>query len=198
MGRRQRVGGPESAPQDWQQYMSLNAPHTFARMTVPVVIPGNIVNIPYIGQTSFGLNAIYNATEFSSLYDQYRIISCTTSIFLRVDPGAQTASGAYIPRLFWYRDFDDSNVPSNLAEMRENVRCKMKPLNPYRPIVIKWIPNTLATMNAGYKPTFKQWLDASNLGVVHYGHKLAIDNLQNTNYSVEIENKVVFQCKNAR
>lgn len=178
--------------------------HSFKRLfTNPSSIIGNAVHNPYVASWTFGLNNVVNATDFSNLYDQYRVLYVVCKYYLKIDPSAQTAATASFPRMYWYRDLDDSAPPSSLNEIRENGKCKIAVMHPNRPVTIAYKPNTLATMYLTalantYSPKWGQWIDMANTNVPHYGHKWAIDDLTNTNYRVDTEITVYFQCRNPR
>lgn len=176
--------------------------HSFIRKATPFSLQGNIAYAPYQNTTAISFSQIANSTEFSALYDQYKLNLVKVQFWLRIDPGAQTAAAAVLPKLFWFRDMDD-NVPASQTEMRERATCKIAVLRPDRPVTV-WIkPNVLQEVYRGvgttsYAPKFGQWLDMTNTDVTHYGIKWNIDNLTNTNYYVDIESTYYFQCKNTR
>lgn len=181
--------------------------HSFKRWVRDgTTITGNAVHAPYLGIRSSNviqLGNLVNSTDFANLYDQYRINYVVVKFWLRIDPGAQTAGTASYPKLYWYRDYDDATIPASLNEIRENAKCKIAVMNPNRPITIKFKPNTLQLLYQSavanqFKPVFGQWLDMSTTSTGHYGIKYAIDNLTNTNYSVDIEDCFYFQCRQPR
>lgn len=176
--------------------------YSFIRRTTLDSVQGNAVSgNPYTNW--YGLNGIANvigASEFSALFDHYRIDYVSFKFYLRVSPDAQTAATAIYPRLAWYRDTDDSTPPSNFNEMLERMDTKITTLRPDRPVTIKFKPNCLAEMYRGigttsFTPKYKQWIDMAQNDVRHYGVKVAIDNFTNTNYFVDIFTRVYFSCK---
>lgn len=191
MGRR-RLGG-------------MTQVHHFRRMFANTgTIVGNAVYNPYLD--IFGpvtLSQVQGASDFTNLFDQYRLNFCVVKFYLKISPDAQTAANASFPKLYWHRDYDDSNVPLSIAEMRENGRTKVAVMHPNRPVTIKFKPNCLGVLYQSaianqYTPKFKQWLDMSNAQTPHYGFKYAIDDLTNTNYRVTQEIYLYFSCKNTR
>lgn len=183
--------------------------HTYKRMVAGgagsgvLTITGNAVYNPYVSNLVFDLNALVSSSEFTQLYDQYRILTAVTKFWLKIDPSAQSAANASYPKLYWYRDYDDSVNPSNLNEMRQNARCKVAVMHPNRPVTLVCKPNTLglvyqSVLGTQTEPKWKQWLDCNVPSTPHYGFKYAIDDLTNTNYKVEIEITLYFQCRNSR
>lgn len=167
-------------------------------------INGSVGFAPYLGAFTYNLSALVNSQEFTNLFDQYRITFIVARWWLSVDPSAQTAAAAVYPKLYWYRDYDDSTIPGSLNEMRENGRTKVVNMHPSRPITIAFKPNTLLNVwNTGFttatqSPAWKQWIDCTNPNTTHYGYKMAIDNFTNTNYTLTSEVTYYFQCKSVR
>lgn len=181
-----------------------NQVHSFKRMlSSPFQFVGSAVYAPLVQSFTCTLGNLTSATDFTNLYDQYRINFVSVKFWLKIDPGAQTAAAASYPKFYWYRDYDDDGFPSNLNEMRENSKCKVIVMNPNRPITVAYKPNVLQTVYAStttntYKPAFNQWTDMANTSTKHYGFKWAIDDLTNTNYKVDLETTVYFQCRQPR
>lgn len=177
--------------------------HSFVRYATPGLIAGNVAHAPFLGWYGPRLDFMSNSSEFTNLFDQYRINFVVYKFYLRIDPSAQTAATASFPKLYWYRDYDDSNIPGSLNEIRENGRCKMAILHPNRAVTIAFKPNVLNLMyysgvSNQFSPNFKAWIDVAKPDCQYYGIKAAIDNLTNTNYMVDIECKYYIQCKNTR
>lgn len=168
------------------------------------VIYGNAAHAPFVGCFNLsGVGALTNSTELTNLYDQFRINKVVTKIQFKIDPGAQAANVASYPRFYYYRDYDDSNAPANLAEMRENSKTKMLIMHPNRYITLVCKPNMLQNMYASaitntYKPTFGNWVDCASPNAAHYLWKYAIDDLLNTNYRIEIETTLYVSFRQSR
>jgi len=181
-----------------------NTVHTFKRNFPSFTVVGNVAYAPYQSYTNVTLNQCVNASEFSALFDQYRITYCVTKFWLRIDPSAQTASSASYPKLYWTRDYNDQTLLS-MQEMRERGDMKIAVLKPDRPVVMKFKPNLLTQQTyvgvgtSSYTPVFGKWIDCGgSMSAVHYGCKWNIDDLTNTNYKVDIETTLYFQCKNVK
>lgn len=176
--------------------------HRFVRGCAMQTIVGNAVYAPYQSVLGATLDNTLNHTEFTSLYDQFRIDWVKAQFFLRIDPSAQTAAGASYPRMYWFRDYDDQALAS-LNDVRENSKGKRAILHPNRPVTIWFKPNVLSeiyrtAVTTGYSPKFNQWIDASVPNLVHYGIKYCIDDLTNTNYKVDLEVTYGLSMRNSR
>lgn len=124
-------------------------------------------------------------------------------VHLKVDPSAQVAANATMPKLYWIKDFDDGGTPASINELREHSKCQYRVLNPNKPIVIGLKPSTLSlgyrsALTNTFTPRWRQWIDMATIDVPHYGFKIAIDDLTNTNYKVDFEYKMWFKCKDTR
>lgn len=177
--------------------------HSYKRYGGAVTISGNVAYAPYLSTLAPAFNAVRNVSDFSSLYDQYRITKVVFRLWLRIDPSAQTAGAASYPKLYYFRDLDDTGLPSNLDEMRERSNLKIKVFNPNRPITITVRPNLLNTLYSSavasnYEPVWGRWVDMTLTNTQYYGVKIAIDDLTNTNYKVDIEQIYYFQCRSPR
>lgn len=205
MARSRRFGGG-SLVHHYKRMLSGNfaAWNTATVATTSAAINGNAVNAPWLGVFRLdGISGLVSSSDFTNLYDQYRINKLVLKFYLKVDPSAQAAGSASIPRLYMYRDRDDDNIPGSLDEMRENSTVRVKPMTLYRPVVVTCVPNCLNTVYSSavasnYQPKFKQWLDIARPGTQHYAYKFAIDNLTNINYRVEVEGTVYFSCRQPR
>lgn len=163
-------------------------------------IIGNAVNAPVVAVFSLaGLSNVINVSEFQNLFDQYRIEKCMLKFYLKVDPGAQAAASATIPRLYSYRDKDDQTVPTDLNEFKENQYCREQVMSLYRPCTLVCRPNVLQTITGGSnRPVKAPFLDIGTTTTPHYCWKVAIDDLTNTNYFVDVEATLWFTCKQSR
>lgn len=177
--------------------------HYFKRWAVGPTITGAAGYLPYLDVFRYTFNQLPGSAEFVALFDHYSITKVVTKIWLKIDPSAQTAAAASYPKLYYARDFDDSTLPSSLDNLREHSNCKIKVLNPNRPVTLVSKPNVLALsytsgVASNYTPKWKAWLDCADTATPHYAWKYAIDDLTNTNYKVNVEHCFYFKCKAAR
>ena len=126
-----------------------------------------------------------NYTEFSALFDMYRI-NYVDVMFIydhnsgEVATAAGTAANANmgLPNIYLARDYDDADALSTIDDYLQ-----------YEGVVIKRLGNTftmrvyphiaVAAYGSGafssYKNEKKAWIDCSSQGVAHYGLKMGID-----------------------
>lgn len=163
---------------------------------------GNVAYAPYLSGWPIRLSDVPNYTDFTNLFDQYRIKYVKTKWYLKVDPGAQAAASAIYPKIYYSRDYNDTTAPANLGELRERGDCKFKVLRPDRPVIIKFKPNLLQSIftsgTAVQEPVWDKWLNTSASDTPYCTIKWAFDDLTNTNYKVECEAYFYIECKNSK
>lgn len=173
--------------------------HAFTRM-VQFNFTGAVAN-PAYGVLTYGLNALPNYTEFTSLFDQYRITFVKHIWQLNLAPEAQAAGSAQYPRLYTFNDFTDTTTPTTLDEFRERQRTKIRMLHPARPVVTTVRPAVSAEVFkslggvAVNAPKWKVWFPQESPDVNHIGTKYALENFTNTNYTITLTMKYYIQCK---
>lgn len=180
-----------------------NQVYFFKRNAGLFTYSGNALNNPLIVAQAFSFQQLAGSGEFTSLFDQYMITHVQLKFFLRIDPSAQSASLANIPRLYWFTDHDDDTAPPNLNAFREHQRLKITPMSLYKPVTINVKPSILSQVyrtisTTGYAPKWHTWIDCAQIDVPHYGLKWAIDDLTNTNYRVDVETVFWFRTRAPR
>lgn len=180
--------------------------HHFRRYAQSVsgnyTITGNAAFAPYQAAQVYALSHLATVTDFSNLFDQYRINKVVTKFWLRIDPSAQTAAAASYPKLYMAIDNDDTALLSQ-QEMRERSNTRIKVLYPNRPVTVVFTPAVLSetyrsAVSTTYSPKWKQWIDMSATDCPHYALKFNIDDLTNTNYRVDVETIMYFSCRSVR
>lgn len=174
----------------------------FKRWANSFTVNGNAVHLPYQQAWVMALSDLPAVTDFSNLFDHYRINKVVYKFFLRIDPSAQSAATASFPKLYTAVDYDD-NTPLTQAEMRQHPNCKISVLNPNRAVTRILSPSTLgltylSAVSSTFSPQWKKWVDMANTGVPHYGLKWNIDDFTNTNYRLDVEACYYFSVKGVR
>lgn len=148
-----------------------------------IVCVGDQINL---GAQTFTLSQLPNATEFTQLYDQYKITGIKFEIIptYNVNAVAQvtddTASNLYlIPTVHTVLDFDDHQAPANLEELMQYQNLKTTRGNVihkryWKPKAIAVLQNTTGTPLEFARGLSNEWIDCGNPNVLHYGLKWAI------------------------
>lgn len=151
---------------------------------------------------TFNLHQVRNYTEFTNLFDQFRINKIILKFFLYSDPSAQTANTAVYPRMWYCPDYDD-DAPLTIDVLRERQKTRVAQLKPGRPVKIRVTPASLAMMYGGvastsYMPVFKRWVDTNYGGTPHYGLKFAFEDGALQTWQVRVEAVYSVSFKNSR
>ena len=194
--------------------ISLNT-HCYSRWTEPATKS-------YVSQGEsldfeFKFEDIINYTEFSNLYDSFKIdyVSVTFQLinnpnaFLTPnnDPSAQNPQTNYYPKLWYIRDYDGGSTDT-LTEIKERQGVKFFVLRPNKVYTVKLKPmvavQTYRTATAtGYGPK-RMTLDFANgVNVPHYGLHTVFDTLgfnpvDTQPWKMRYEVKYYFTCKDVR
>lgn len=136
------------------------------------------------GGTSIYSDALPNSTEFSALFDQYRI----KNVIFRLDvPANYASSGAnaaplVYPLIHYVLDYDDyTNADINALLQYPQYQVHNFAKDGYTPLMIKFSPKPLrdiagSGISTGYGPmSVTPWIRTSDFTIPHYGLKLAFD-----------------------
>lgn len=146
---------------------------------------------------SFRFNDLPSYTEFTTLYDQYKIRGVQLTIWLQANSfsskqilsNAPTAAtpDIQLPMLYYVRDYDDA-TGLTLPAMQQYPGMKMRQMD--RPIKIFVRPKPLlmlyeSSIATGYGTAYRNtpWVDINHVDVPHYGLKMIID--PGTSYATE-------------
>ncbi len=152
-----------------------------------------------LGSYEFKLSELYEVSSYTSIFDQYRIISVEL-IFVPVNQKPlATTSNVSSPCMFMAYDLDDSGTPASLNVMYnyENMLIletgHTKTVR-FKPAVSLAAFSTSFDSNATKKD---QWIDCANTGVSHFGFKYGLN--ANATIAVwQVVAKYCIQFKNIR
>lgn len=114
---------------------------------------------------TFALNQLPNYTEWTSLYDQYKICGIRQKFVFDKNSSEMGAVG--VPNLISVNDWNDTNALTDEAEALQYASYKSKRLD--KPISRYFKP----TMAVGQEIKKSQWIRTSNTSETHYGIKVA-------------------------
>lgn len=177
------------------------------------IAQGGTDNVPLFGNVTFTLGDVPNHTEFTTLFDQYKIAGIKYRWVLTRNPdySGTVISNVYnttyqgsFPRIMWVHDYDDSGVPANLLEMQQYPKMKevyltgSNPMTPWyyiRPA--RSAVEYEALNNSSYRPQWKGFIDCASTTAPHYGIKYGVDGL-NTGLQLRLECWYYMVFKNVR
>lgn len=179
---------------------TISSTNTSFAMPKDVTVSGGItVNLGMEFQFAY----LSNYTEFTSLFDQFRINKIVMELRCRYNPESATSitEGVY-PEIFYCRDHDDAtNISTSV--MRQYSNCKRKILKPGSITRISIKPSVLApiyrALANNYAPKWKQWIDCSLADTPHFGLKVNIANNSPTaTYIIECDYVYYFSVRTVR
>lgn len=136
--------------------------------------PSGYYDVPF--SLMFAFNQQTNSTEFTNLFDQYKIKYGTVRVQNNGNISG-TQSGGILPYIEYVQDHDD-NTPPPAADFRERMGIKTAYFSSSR-VMIKMgvspkpattLYNTLVSSGYGV-PGKAPWINTSNPAVPHYGIK---------------------------
>lgn len=128
---------------------------------------------------NFKLSDLTNYSEFTNLYDQYRIKAVAFEILPNVtgNDGNPNTSQILLPFIHTAIDHNDSSAPTIDAIMQyknyKRTRSHLVHRRYFKPAVASMNYNTVTTTS--YTARFGQWIDTDDAATPHYGLKLFID-----------------------
>lgn len=177
--------------------------HYFKRFAYKATITGDVSRTAK-GAMSFKLDDIPGLSDFTSLFDYYRISGVKLRFTTYLDPNSQAAGNAYFPKLYTAIDMDDDAAPLSSDDLRQRTNCKIRWLAPNRSYGIflrpKYLKNVyISGVSTGYEIGKQTWLDLSNTNIPHYGLKYVVENLNpDLSQAVQVEATYYIQMKGTR
>lgn len=122
------------------------------------------------------------ATEFSALYDQYRIDYVDCQFMFSNNQSSVNSPGTVLPIMYLAKDYDDSNV-ANYTDLQQYSTQRTWQLGQHRKDGVYHVrvkPNVDVTVYqsallTGYARGKPMFIDTSSPAVPHYGIKIAYD-----------------------
>lgn len=149
----------------------------------PLVLVPGILQQQFLDQGAaftFDVSQLDQATTFTALYDQYRIVAIKANFISMVntkDAYDYTLNNNIPGRLFTAFDHDDANPPPNVGSLRQKETCLEN--NVYRNFS-RWIKPHAAgllyntSITSGYSSNTSPWIDTSSPAIPHYGLKMML------------------------
>lgn len=187
--------------------------HTFSCTTRLTDITASISNLGV--QTNiatayqFNLNQLPNTSEFTTLFDQYKIKSAKITFVpggnnALISPLSGVSSSFGFGRFLSAIDYDDATAPSAETDLLQYQSLKIT--NPMQTHTRTLSPKVLAAIYqsaiaTSYESRNAPWIDVGNPAVPHYGLKVWVNAPLSTvaasiTYNVYL--KLTFACKNVR
>jgi len=184
-----------------------NGVHSFIRKAgFPQILSNN--SAPQLGAFAFKLSDFPSYTEFTGLYDQFRIVHVDVQFLHLTNAVALTNSANAIlltcPRFITVLDYDNASSPANLDELRQYSNAVT--VNADTSFYRSFTPATLVTeyigVTSGYSPAYGKWHDCTYATTPHYGLKYALDSTnitgQSSVFGYNVEVTLHLEFRNSR
>lgn len=149
------------------------------------------------GSLTFKLSDVPAPTDFTNLYDAYRIKAVkvnfipVTNVTFRQNAGDLAVSGtAYSDRFFTVLDFNDTTTPSTINQLREYKNCRY---SSYTRVHKRFLyPKPLFEMSGNIPSTAgNPWIPTASTNVDYYGIKYGFEHPT----SIATGTYFVIECK---
>jgi len=167
-----------------------------------IVATANQINYSAL---TFRLNQLPDFTDFTNLYDQYKICAVKVEIIPQFDTNTQIGVGTVptashiMSQNFHIIDYDDAVVPTDINQLMQHQNLKRTPCNR---VIKRFLKPKFADrifsngIIDGFRPS-KGFIDVQSPGVEHYGLKIAFaSNPLTLTYGIRTTYYVA--CKNVR
>lgn len=164
----------------------------------------------------FRLSDVDNVSEYTNLFENYRIIGVSLTFRLMTNPDSNnflnstvfTQGANFYPKLWWTFDNDDGS-PLTVAQIRERNASKCRILYPnkfvkvyvsYPRPVDEISGNTATTVVAAPKGLWMRTGTTNDVDTPHYGLKVALDKmgLAGNTMTVGIDKEYIFAFKGSK
>ncbi|QDJ95220.1 capsid protein [Capybara virus 7_cap1_536] len=179
---------------------SYNKVYAFCRRVAPVALTSSNTGTQ-LGYT-FALSTLPNYTEFTSLFDQYKIVALKVLFLPRVDnnPAVSTTTNFNPGNIYYAIDYDDSittDVNAILQYQGHKIVRGDQPFSVYirSPKVANAIYSGTAFTSYGNTTA---WLDVASPSVPHYGLKLAWTSATDGVFTYDVTTMLYLRFKNVR
>jgi len=167
--------------------------HTFYASAVR----GNITTsttVPSAGAITFILQDLANFTDYTNLFDQYRILAVKVEFIMLGSTNPLTGPPGYIQTAL---DYDDATTPGSANELMQYDSVQVVPIGQYFERSVR--PRSAVAMYSGVFTSFgnkyAQWCDSASSSVIHYGIKYYIPIIPTFVYTIQPIAHYQIQCR---
>lgn len=139
--------------------------------------------------TTFTLSALPSYTDFTNLYDQYRVDKVRVDFYPRATVNLLASPDVY-NLMHTAVDHTDATVPTASTDILQYDNHVSRQCYKHFSITLKPAPASTywsGSVASGYGPRAGAWIDSKSPGVTHYGIKGAWENNNSTAVSIDIK-----------
>ena len=168
------------------------APYKFSRAFTIGTLPKGATDLGHA--FPFGLSLLPNYSEFTNLFDRYRIRQVDIRMVL-----AQKNANGVNPTLWAYMDDDDASIPISKSQVLERQSVRPFTFSDAKSVYSvsiqpRWLLDS--TSKASLAPR-DMWIDMSHPAVSHYGLKLWAEHY-NSDAVIALDATIHFECQCVR
>lgn len=181
----------------------------FKRKSFATQVVGVTTGADQYGGAYYSFASVNGASEFTPLFDQYKILAVKTTFVLQGNSGGQNmdtnSTLGSLPQVFTLIDRNDATTPTSLNSFLENGKVVQHKLSRdrnscsvyFKPTVLGMAYNEAAgtSQNAIEEPS--RWYNMVHTNISHYGLKYIISGLGYNNY-IDIYHTYYFACKDPK
>ena len=168
------IGATVGLGNDLAMSFALNGVSVYAALNGGLAVAMNTAPLP-------------NITEFTALFDQYKIRSCTIDMRFANNNSSINSPSTSLPVLYYADDMDDVS-PLTQNALQQYGRCKTtmlgtgaKEFTRHRVVPKPLVQLYETGVSTGYSNPIKPiWIDCNDATVPHYGVKICWDNGMDT------------------
>lgn len=168
--------------------------------------PGGVA-APRTGAIGFTIGSLPDITDFTTLYDQYRINKIKVEFvpgLSGIDGNPMSTSNLFgLPHLHTVVDYDDANAPSTASQLMQypgyrRTRGDRTHKRYFTPAIATEVFRS--SLSTSYSPKWKAWCDFASTDVPHYGIKYVADAFANSGnqWQWSVYATFYFSCKGVR
>jgi len=122
------------------------------------------------------LSLLDQASTFTALFDQYRIVRVDYRFRSMFRNENFTASSDLAPLLYVISDYDDNTNPASLAALRQYQSIQIHEYESFNYSIVPHCADALysGSVFTSFGNITSPWIDVVSTGVVHYGIKIGI------------------------
>lgn len=143
--------------------------------------------VPVLFGQTFQLSDVPNATDFTNVFDQYKLAAVKVEVVSRTDT---FTTGTPAPNVLSIIDYNDATAPANIAEMQQYQSLRM---TRGRARHVRYFKPKLVVDSANTSLNMRGWVSTSNSTVPHYALKWAFDASTATIYSLRTTYYLAFR-----
>lgn len=151
------------------------------------------------GATGFQLSSLPNYTEFTALFDMYKITGVKVTYMPRAN-SAEAGTNQGLVKFFSVIDYDDTTAPTAINDLLQYESLKVSNSSRDHTRFLK--PKIArAIYQSGVSTAYGAstgWIDCDNASVPHYGLKYALQQLPSGNQSFDVKITYYLAFKNVR